>query len=102
LRADGVLFARQPGSTRISAEAGGKKIYTYLTVYPLGSNGLLLELRPSEDQWGHPRVAIDIETTTWTDTDGTTYQALKIVMGGTLNIGRGISGYEQRLDNSKR
>ena len=98
MRADGVLHALAPGSTYLVAEAGGKKAMVKLTIYALGSNGMELELRPSEDPLGYPRVAIVVGTTTWTDTNGASYPAEKTIIGGTLNLGRGISGYEQRLE----
>jgi hypothetical protein len=55
-------------------------------------------LRPSEDELGYPRIAAVIGRTPWTDTDGTTYIADKNLVGGTLNIGKGINGWEQRLE----
>ena len=98
MRADGVLHALAPGTTYLEAEAGGKKTTSRLTVYPVPTNGIELELRPSEDPLGYPRVAIVVGYTTWTDADGTTYAADKVVVAGTLNIGKGISGYEHRLE----
>jgi uncharacterized protein YjdB len=98
VRADGVLQALAPGTTNLIAEAGGKHVTTRVTIYPLGSNGMELDLRPSEDPQGLPRVAVTIGSTTWTDANGTSYPAEKTIVGGTLNIGRGISGYEQKLE----
>ena len=92
LRADGIAIGLRAGTTRVRAEAGGKTANAYVTVFPLGSNGLLLELRPSEDAYGFPRVAAEVGSTTWTDPSGTVHPATKILVGGTLNIGRNISG----------
>ena len=98
MRADGVLRALAPGTTYLEAEAGGKKTTSLLTIYPYPTNGLELELRPSQDPLGYPRVAIVVGNTTWTAANGTIYPAEKVVVGGTLNVGKGISGYEHRLE----
>lgn len=47
--AAGCARALKPGSTIISANAGGRKTNAYVTVFSLGPNGLFLELQPNQE-----------------------------------------------------
>jgi len=83
---NGQVTALNRGSALVTATSGGKSGSAKLYVYPLPSDSMTFIVEPNVDGAGNPRIATPVGQKVWYDANGTAYNAVMLVSGGSLKL----------------